>query len=443
MSDSKKKIKLTPEQIKYIQSLPIRTFQFGSTERSGYYDDKNRMFYFIRDGKMTGRVARMTDPSFHPESDVSRQEEKDTTDAASPSPQSFISRIRNKTKDAPRGNEKQSTGVLSKNPLLKIGLGAVIILSVIVIGGSFFSNNDSAQLSTSSNESTAAEEGNGQHIIVVQVKRDLAPGDVITAADIQESTMSQKSYDEMTMGDAKLYQWDRRDSLVDKYATQFIAKGQYLTYENVDSVYSPNTNPWLANMNGYEQVSIPIPEDAIGNDSLNYGTNLDITITKRTVNESSTDPNSEKEIDGIEHTNSVEQSYLIDTYELHTTIADLLDPSGNSLYNTFYSWISIPAGEQLSYLKGRFKEGPDFFKNIEPTYIAVKVTEEQSKELADILSDDSEITFSFTSDKDDASTEKSNFIAKTDALFLTISQAEQETAQEAAAADKKEGDNES
>ena len=187
----------------------------------------------------------------------------------------------------------------------------------------------------------------------------------------------------------------------------------------------PDPNPWAENTAGSEIVHIPISKDVIGDRDLNYGSQISLKITERTVNEANLDPKNNNKKETLTHESSVEQSYLIDIYSLEATICDLLNDDGESLYSIFRAWLSIPAGEQLPYLEKAFAEDETLVQRIEPKYIAIKVTPEQADELGDIISDDSEIDFEFNRSYDDETPEKSDFIAEIQALFTTIGKAEE------------------
>ena len=88
-------------------------------------------------------------------------------------------------------------------------------------------------------------------------------------------------------------------------------------------------------------------------------------------------------------------------------------------------------------------------EEIEPAFISIKVTPEQADDLGDILSDDSEITYKFSSEMNQGTDAKAAFIAETEALFETIGKAEdaakkaleEKAAEEKAAAESEDGDN--
>lgn len=439
--------KITKDDLEKIKHLPIVSFQFGNVEKSGHYDQESKMFYHLDSrGELTGYFSRVNNPDEEKQEDKQEPmtiDEKDFQEKPSGIRHKAADLLRSVAKGKSEKKDEQSEGTVDNKHMKKI-LSVVLIVfcAIFLIGyvGNMFSSSG-----TSSGEQTAQDEAGNEldTIVVVQVTRDMIPGEVITSDDIQESKISAESYNEITLGDSKLYQWDRADSLIDKYVISYIPQGQYLTYDNIGSVYTPPANPWLEQMDGYETVSIPIPDEIVGNESLNYGAIVDLSITKRTVNEANLGTNEDKQnAEGITHDSSVEQSYIIDKYSLQTTICDLLNDQGDSLYNTFCAWLAIPAGEQSSYLKNQFVEDQELSAEIEPKYITIKVTPDQAKELGEILSDDSEVVFSFTNTNNEDTVEKADFIAEIKALFKTIGQAETEakTIIESEAADDEEGE---
>lgn len=450
---------LSDKELQRIESLPIQTFEFAGLKASGHFDEKERIFYLVEKGKLTGRAFRVGEemtnqpkdpPPTKAEPPNTSQKEESSKDklidflkrlAGNEEAKEKAAKKQKKNRVYQEGEESpQEAEKRTRKKAFKLIFGALAVMFFLFFFLKIFmpgvSGGDPAQ------SGSAPEENGLNNIVVVQVTHDMIPGDVITAEDIQESTISAESYNEITLSDAKLYQWDRHDSLIDKYVVSYIPKGQYLTYNNIDTVYTPVPNPWVGDMNGYELVSIPVPEEVVGDEKLNYGAVVDLKITKRTVNEANLNADETTSTEGIQHDSSVEQSYIIDTYSLQATIVDLLDPQGNSLYDTFYSWLQIPAGEQGPYLKNKFLEDPDVEESIAPTYISIKVTADQAKELTDILSDDSEVVYSFTDNTDTDTEEKTNFAAQVRALFLTIGDAEKEAEAERALEDTETDDKE-
>lgn len=436
---------LSVEEVKRIRSLPMVEYVIGDTSKRGFFDREQNVLYCTdEDFCEFTEILKMNNDKADPLKYVSDPPAKEyilnnEMDPLKKALKQITMDIRGAItksirKSHSKYNQENTTSINANNPdaitpkeqrkqkMIRIAiiLGALLLCIVAALQ---LTGIGTTKVSVAENEE--ANGSNLNNIVVVQVTRDMIPGDIITENDIQEATMSAQSYNEMTLGNSKFYQWDRHDTLLDKYVVSYIPKGQYLTYDNIDTVYMPDPNPWTENTAGSEIVHIPISKDVIGDRDLNYGSQISLKITERTVNEANLDPKNNNKKETLTHESSVEQSYLIDTYSLEATICDLLNDNGESLYNIFKAWLSIPAGEQLPYLEKAFAEDETLVQRIEPKYIAIKVTPEQADELGDIISDDSEIDFEFNRSYDDETPEKSDFIAEIQALFTTIGKAEE------------------
>lgn len=436
---------MSEEERNRIFSLPPMEYVIGATAKRGFFDKENNTLY-CTNNEYTEiiEILKFNNDKVEPMKYTPQpSEDEEISDTDGDPVKKVLGQIandikgaftKNKKKTRKQGDSQNKTSVNANNPdaitpkeqkkqrLIKICAIAGVLLICIAAATQFGGSGGAA---TGGNAADSEEDiSNLKNIVVVQVTRDMIPGDVITEDDIQESTISAQSYNEITLGDSKLYQWDRHDTLLDKYVVSYIPKGQYLTYDNIDSVYTPDPNPWTENTEGYEMVRIPVTEDVVGDSDLNYGSQVSLEITQRTVNEANLDPENKNAKETLTHESSVEQSYIIDTYSLDATICDLLNEEGESLYSTFKAWLTIPAGEQLPYLEKAFTEDETLVKQIEPKYISIKVTPEQADELGDIISDDSEVKYTFNRAYDDGTPAKSDFIAEIQALFTTIGKAE-------------------
>lgn len=431
---------MSDDELKRIRSLPMVEYIIGDTSKRGFFDREHSELYCTDEefGEFT-EILKMNSDKADPLKYVSESlaTNNDTDSKIDPLKNVFDQIIEDikKAFTKNRRTERKQSNLMNvsaikesaANPIVdkennkktrnrkKICTLLALLLISIAIAVQFdeYANTD--------DESNVTKL---KSIVVVQVTRDMIPGEVITENDIQKSTLSAQSYNEITLGSSPLYQWNRHDTLINKYVISYIPKGQYLTYENIDTVYIPEPNPWTENTEGFEMVHIPVTKEVIGDADLNYGSELSLKITERTVNESNLDPKNIKSQSALKHESSVEQSYIINTYSLETTICDLLNENGDSLYSIFKSWLSIPAGEQLPYLEKAFTKDATLEKKIEPKYILIKVTAEQADELGEVISDDSEIKYTFNRTYDNDTPAKADFIAEIQALFTTIGKAE-------------------
>ena len=133
------------------------------------------------------------------------------------------------------------------------------------------------------------------------------------------------------------------------------------------------------------------------------------------------DENKAPQVPGLERKATVEQSSLLETYSLpNVVVCDLLNSDKNSLYATYNTWISIPAGERSAYLKERLKEDSTSVKSMLPTYAQVRMTKAQAEALGDLTAPDVSVEIGVT-DKVDANTDaKSAFAAEANAFTGSI-----------------------
>ena len=306
---------------------------------------------------------------------------------------------------------------------------SVAVIAILTAGTAITLKNISHPGGGEATASSSTQSSKSLNTIeVIQATQDLIPGDAITSENIQKATISAEAYNQISLASVSLYQWSRSDSLIDAYAVSYIPKGQYLTYNNVNTVYSQKSNPWGNPGDGYKFISLPIQksEDA---QEVNYGSVVNLTIVKKTVKETgntNTDDADKQEIAGLDHKTSVQQSSIVDTYLLSdVVVCDLLDSDKNSLYETLTSWMEIPAGEQPTYIKTRFQEDESLMKELEPKYMQLRVTAEQAEALGS-LTDDVTITIEVQNKSDTGNDAKKLYAAEAKALRKSITTISQE-----------------
>ena len=196
-----------------------------------------------------------------------------------------------------------------------------------------------------------------------------------------------------------------------------------MTYANVSST-PPRlpSNPWIIDENIY--TDIPIASDMLENGNLNFGAIMDLKIEKESVTETKVNKqDSEETVPGMEHESSVQQSYIVDTYTLSDIVlCDLINAYGESLYNYYAKYLSIPVGERTDYIEMQLKNDPELKERLTPVYITICVSKEQMNKLGDLSSDGVTITISFTGQNDDSPSEKKTFIDDSIILRQTITE---------------------
>ena len=148
------------------------------------------------------------------------------------------------------------------------------------------------------------------------------------------------------------------------------------------------------------------------------GSIIDLTIKKETVSEapapqeSSDAEGKEKEenVDGLEHEATVQQSYIVDTYSIkHLVIADILNEEGESLYQYYMRYMSIPVGERSDYLEKVLRKDDSLLEKVKPARAVIGVSTEQKTKLGDLTADNVTLEVSFTGEKDVGNEKKKAF----------------------------------
>ncbi|MCD8008982.1 MAG: hypothetical protein LUF68_08670 [Clostridiales bacterium] len=271
---------------------------------------------------------------------------------------------------------------------------------------------------TSTIDITEDVEENLDTIDVIQVSQDLIPGDLLTEDVLQMATLSASDYNLIGINGSPLYQWSRLEDLLktNNYVTEYIQKGLYLTYDNVSAVQPQSVNPWSTSVEGRQFVTIPLDDETANSSLLSYGATFSAVIQKLST---SSNKGENDEIDGMEHITISEST---DTYSLsNIVICDMLNANKESLYTRYSNLMSIPSGEQITYLRNLLISGETTAEDITPKYIVVSLTDVQVDVLGDLTSNNVLITITLTEGVTDAGTEaKQYFVEGSQALLTNI-----------------------
>lgn len=460
-------VNLNQEQLAYIRGLEVRTVKVSGRSQKIACDFEKKTAYFLDSANNpTGQATHLSDENIaslmkrqaeesHPTPEKKDEKSSGKKPESSSGRKTIIRFLRklagateeeiNGTSDSKQDTSKQASPQSDteetqeqdpeqENGKKKAKAKTYIVVSVAVIailtaGTAITLKNISHPGGGEATASSSTQSSKSLNTIeVIQATQDLIPGDAITSENIQKATISAEAYNQISLASVSLYQWSRSDSLIDAYAVSYIPKGQYLTYNNVNTVYSQKSNPWGNPGDGYKFISLPIQksEDA---QEVNYGSVVNLTIVKKTVKETgntNTDDADKQEIAGLDHKTSVQQSSIVDTYLLSdVVVCDLLDSDKNSLYETLTSWMEIPAGEQPTYIKTRFQEDESLMKELEPKYMQLRVTAEQAEALGS-LTDDVTITIEVQNKSDTGNDAKKLYAAEAKALRKSITTISQE-----------------
>lgn len=438
------------QQIEYIRKLPKRTVNIGEKRQVIACDFAKRMAYFLDEkGFPSGQATRLDDTKM---AQLNREKERQATERmvveteaeeqTRPSLRGFLGKIAERTGreqeddecDGSESENQEDTLARRQNRKKKLAAGVLVVLAVAAaaLSAKYMAAGKPAE--PGSTGAVALDK-----IDVIQVTKELIPGDVITSDTIQKVSISAEAYNQISLSSVNLYQWSRSDSLLDAYAVRYIPRGQYLTYDNVNTVYQQKSNPWGKAGEGNTFLTLPIED---GGEGMNYGKILNLTITKKTVKETNSKRGEGEEppgIDGLEHKTSVEQSAVVDTYGLsNVVLCDMLNGDNGSLYETFTSWMEIPAGEQSSYIKNRLLADKTLKEKLTPKYIKVRVTKEQAAALGSLTEGDVTVAIKLQDKSEIGTDAKRLYAAEAEALMKTISNLTKEVQQETSEDGKKE-----
>ena len=424
MADEKKRREISKEEYLHILTLPVKTMTVGGGERRGRFDEVNQLFYELNeDGELTGRVAHIQTPAPPPEEPPEEEDDRDTTGSG---PAKKPKRKNRKRKERIPGPHDPA-GDRRKYRVVLIGAILTALLIALLYGPRTIVGNLTGQFSGAAAVQEAGENGEPQSaeapdsIAVVQVTKDVIPGDRITGDMIREASISAESYNLITLGGRLVYPWDRRETLIGSYISAYVPAGQYLTYADVSTVRpGSDRNPWIVDENIY--TDIPVTEDMLSSGQLSFGSVMDLTIRKESVHETEVKPDENEEtVPGLEHSASVQKSITVDTYTLRDIVlCDLLNREGESICSSFIRFLSIPEEEREGYLARLFSTDPGTIQDLTPAYITVCVTKEQMDRLGDLTADGVSITVSFTGEKDADTPEKKAFSEEAAALDQVI-----------------------
>ena len=447
---------LSNEEYARIKSLPKRTFVIGGVKKTGLFDQENSKFYATdENGELTGKVQTI---SHKPKAQKPAGTAEETPMEA-PAPSGESESPANEKTAKKKGKKDKDSADDGTSPVMKKAKPIFIVLAVLVVvavvGFQFLggkpsnpqpSPSDPNSVVTTPNDSEDPGEspapGSLDSIEVVQAIRDLIPGDEITPEDIQTATVSAEVFSQITLSGTQIYKWERSEYLLGKYITGYVPAGQYLAYDNVAPAVTFAANPWTTAAEGTTFVKVPIDDNSKENELLNYGAMLNLEIKKETVNQVATGnqgaTTGQANVDGLNHSTSVEQSVTVDTYTMtDLTVCDILNANGESLYNKYCAYNGIPAGEQLPYLKAALKEDEQLETSLNPAYILVRVTTEQAEALGDLTAKGTSSKLSISESIDKSTDAKASFAANARSITATIEEAilenEQEAAEEAAA----------
>lgn len=265
------------------------------------------------------------------------------------------------------------------------------------------------------NPQTSEPDPTLSNIQVIQVKDIMIPGDTITEDNVQAAEISAADYELLRANGRILYQWDTVNNLIGMVVNKYIPKGGYIASGDESATYTPASNPWVNEQAGMTYVTLPLDETTAASSLLNFGAKADITVTKKTTSQTS------QQEDGTITTVTSEKKYPFTSI----IICDIWNADQESIYPQYSSYLAIPAGERLDYIRDALLEDADLERKLTPAYIRVKIDSTLATEIGDFNSNNITISYALhdANDIDVTTDAKREFASQARALDETINQA--------------------
>lgn len=396
--------KLSIEEVHRIKQLPIKEFNIGNKVQKGFFDSEAHKLYFIdKDGNLNGKVGNIQHYPTNQAASTSQEPER-------PLKKGVLDRLI-KRKSVPK-NENTEADVISKaQPKKKkqityiLAFAAAIIMIIALL--------PKCMSGSASNNSTITVNSNAEVVSVITVKKDIAYGERITTDNIAATNITIDMYNLMSLSsnsDAQPYLWSESDVLVneDCYAVDYIPNGGILTFGNISSVPPQSVNPWLESTDEYVYVLAPLDDEAVSNAAINFGTIVDVNITRYTSTSNVSDTDNTIDVEGVIHESSNIEANIVDRYWIEKVlVCDILNCEQVSIYGDIFSFTKIPAGRQTIFLSNVL-QSEEMRLALSPAYIMLRLTVDQANALGNLTADN--LTVSFTSvGIDTTSQEKAQF----------------------------------
>ncbi len=413
---------ISRDELERIYNLPRKEFRYGSKKFIGLYDEENHILYEVNNqGNLTGSMVHVSREKKE-EQVYNPQVSKD--DSYSPANSDYID-IDDEDYDIDEEEDEENEDSAYKTKKLAIGAALVAGIILILFGLIYMGVKPYLNQYGESDEPVATEvsqdaEG-GKEVSVIQAVNTLIPGDVIKEDDIQVVNVSNDTYTLYSQNDNNIYTGERLEDLVEMYVQEYIPSGEYLTYTNVDSTSPVPKNPWTETYEGYTYKKVAVDPETINSLDLSFGDIVNIVVKKRTVDSAGgSDQARTAEVEGAKLESTSEESYIVDTYSVDgLVVCDMLNGDGESIFDQYYVYSKIPAGEQMSYMKEAVAQNSSMVDTLTPYYVVFCLTDEQATAFGDMSSSDtgsSTVQISSTDTHDISSPTKDEINAKTKVL---------------------------
>lgn len=411
--------RLSQADVERIKALPVRSFRVAGELRSGYYDEETRQFYETVDGKLTGKVAKVSAPAPSPAPQPAA-DDATPNDGAESKEDGSDSENEEGTKDEGK----------KKKPLIIGGIvaGAVVFLGlcVMLMGG-----DDTPSPDASDNPGVIAPVS---EVHVVQVVRDLLPGHILTPDDVQECVLSSQAYSEAVLYGRNFCTYNELDKLVGNYLAEYIPAMQFLEQDSIQAATPFGINPWGAMEQGTTFITVPVAPDVAEKPTFGFGSIVDVTV-RRTVSSQVAvgDDPGYVDIPGVTHTSTVGTTSRTEEVTISgLCVADVLNANNESIYEQYAAYMGIPLGSRLDYLAGALQADEGLWERLTPAYVKVRVTDAQAVAVGDTAKEGTTVTLQDTNGQYINTDAQAKFASEGTAVKTTLFQAKAQNEQKAA-----------
>lgn len=215
---------------------------------------------------------------------------------------------------------------------------------------------------------------NRKTVSVVKLKQSVSANQMITDDMIEEYEMYYKEFENYALikysdGSKRkaVITWDERDKIVDKkYAAYYLRKDTVVFWDNFVSKQT-RKNSYLYEMDG-ELLNIKMNTSDFG-DMVVPGDTLNIRCRYEKANYDLPT----EEAYRLNGGNGVPTETVTELLFNEVTVLDMLNASGNSIFDIYYDYISWGKKKQAEALKDA-----DFLKSVKPSTILLEVTSEEA-----------------------------------------------------------------
>lgn len=385
----------------YLSSLPkIQIKPTGDVSCFVRYDENLNLIYMLDgEGNFTGKVAPADNMERLESPEEPKQKEPEPVQEALPSEEA------EEDVEEPETNGKGKKKWLAP-VLIALAAIAVILVAIVLGKASNIVKDRTEVLEPTQNSEQAAvpettepialdqseEEEEAQQeemVVVLAADKTLLPGQPLTAEDIQLEEIRESEY-RLIAGANGLYTEENAENLYGQMVVTYLPSGSYLTYSDLAASYNP-INPWsrTEEQQGLVPLAVTVTSDTWAQHL--WGTEATVKIeaqTKITTENTDGEEDTENTLPaGINYSNSIVESMVLDTYEIQkAVIVDVLDSAGNSLFARYSALAEIPSGFLSGVLEEEYATAEDMQTMI-PATIMLALPQDEAAVISALSAD--------------------------------------------------------